>query len=83
MLPTSGKLFTFRLRGVQLGSGAMVKPESLLCTAKLAGIPIRGRGKGGCVWRLVSSTKGRKLVVIVEVVYRGVTGRWRVPLKVA
>jgi hypothetical protein len=82
LLPASGKLFTFRVTGLQLGSGSMVKPESLLCSAKLAGIPIRGRGKGGCTWKLATSTKGRKLLVIVDVVYRGATGRWRVPLHV-
>jgi hypothetical protein len=82
LLPASGKLFIFRVTGLQLGTGAMVMPQSLLCSAKLAGIPIRGRGKGGCTWKLVTSTKGRKLVVTVDAVYRGATGRWRFPLKV-
>jgi hypothetical protein len=83
ILPKAGTVFTFRVGNLQLGSGAKVKPTSTLCSAKLAGIPIRGRGKGGCVWKLVQSTKGRKLVVTVDVAYRGATARFRVPLEVA
>jgi hypothetical protein len=83
LLPRSARLFTFRVDGLQLGTGSVVKPDSLLCSATVAGFRIRGRGKGRCTWKLVPSTKGRRLVVTVEAGYRGTTARWRFPMRVA
>jgi hypothetical protein len=83
LLPRSARVFTFRVDGLQLGTGSVVKPDSLFCSARISGFRIRGRGKGGCTWSLVPTTKGRRLVVTVEAGYRGTTARWRFPLRVA
>ncbi|HEY7731300.1 MAG TPA: hypothetical protein VH950_10395 [Gaiellaceae bacterium] len=82
LAPKAGRLYTFRVPYVQLGSGVVVKPHSVVCSAKLAGVRIRGTGEGACVWKLVASTKGRTLVVTADISFRGVTERWIYPLRV-
>jgi hypothetical protein len=60
----------------------MPQPDSYACTAKLAGRPIAGRGKGGCTWRLPKRSRGKTLVVSLTVVYEGATKTFSFPYRV-
>jgi hypothetical protein len=54
-----------------VGSRTPVRPDGWACSATLAGRPFRGRGPGGCTFRLPRSARGNRLVVTVTVSYLG------------
>lgn len=72
LFPKAGKRFTLKIQGVRLeGSNKIVLPDSLSCSAKLAGKAIKGSGTGGCSWLLPKKARGKKLTVMVNVSYHG------------
>jgi hypothetical protein len=71
LLPKAGKRFTIQPLGIRLGTNEVVAPDSLGCSAKLAGKSLKGRGVGGCSWLLPKKSRGKKLVVSVNVTYGG------------
>jgi hypothetical protein len=72
--PKAGKRFTLKPLGIRLGgSNEVVLPDSLSCTAKLAGKSLEGTGVDGCSWLLPKKGRGKKLVVSVNVSYQGET----------
>jgi len=46
-------------------------PDSITCTATLAGQPIAGSGKGGCQWQLPADAAGKPLVVTAQLTLLG------------
>lgn len=72
--PKAGKRFTLKGIGVRLeGSNEIVVPDSLSCSATLAGKAVKGTGAGGCSWLLPKKARGKKLKVTVTVSYQGQT----------
>jgi hypothetical protein len=83
LLPKAGKRFTLKPLGIRLGgTNEVVMPESLACSAKLAGKALKGSGTGGCSWLLPKKSKGKKLTVIVTVSYQGQTETFSQTFKV-
>jgi hypothetical protein len=70
MRPQAGKTFRFVVSSVRLGTGAIVAPTTATCTATLAGVRLRGTGRGGATWLLPKSARGKRLVVSVRVTYK-------------
>jgi hypothetical protein len=70
-VPRAGKRFTVKPLGVRLSSNEVVAPDSLQCSAKLAGKTLRGSGAGGCSWLLPKKSRGKSLTVTVIVSYQG------------
>jgi hypothetical protein len=70
LLPKAGKRFTLKPLGIRLGTNEVVTPDSLSCTARLAGKSLKGSGVGGCSWALPKKSRGKKLVVTVNVKYQ-------------
>jgi hypothetical protein len=72
VVPKAGKRFTLKPLGIRLAeTNEVVAPDSLACTAKLAGKSLKGTGVGGCSWLLPKKARGTKLVVSVNVSYQG------------
>jgi hypothetical protein len=71
LLPKAGKRFKLEPLGIRLGTNEVVAPDSLSCSAKLAGKSLKGSGVGGCSWLLPKKSRGKKLVVTVNVTYQG------------
>jgi hypothetical protein len=82
LLPKAGKRFTLQPLGIRLGTNEVVAPDSLTCTAKLAGKSLTGRGVGRCSWLLPKKSRGKKLVVTVNVTYQGQTESFSQTFKV-
>ncbi len=81
--PKAGRRFTLSPLGIRMsGSNEVVAPESLSCTAKLAGRALRGSGIGGCSWLLPKKARGKKLAVSVTVTYQGKTETFSQTFKV-
>jgi len=73
-LPKSGKRFTLKPLGIRLAeTNEVVVPDSLTCAAKLGAKRLKGSGAGGCSWLIPKKMRGKKLVVTVNVAYRGET----------
>jgi hypothetical protein len=69
LFPKAGKRFTIKIAGVRLeGSNEVVLPDTVSCSAKLAGKPLKGNG---CSWLLPKKARGEKLTVRVDVSYHG------------
>lgn len=74
LFPKAGKRFTLKPLGIRLAeTNEVVMPDSLSCAAKLGGKLLRGSGAGGCSWLLPKKSRGKKLLVTVNVAYRGET----------
>jgi hypothetical protein len=72
-VPKAGKRFTVKVMGARLeGTGEVVQPESVECSARLGTKALRGTGPGGCSWKLPKNARGKKLTVAVTVTYQGV-----------
>ena len=71
LFPKAGKRFTLRPLGVRLATDDVAAPDSLNCGAKLGGKSLKESGVGGCSWRLPKKSRGKKLVVTVNVTYEG------------
>jgi hypothetical protein len=72
--PKAGKRFTLKPLGIRLAaSNEVIVPDSLACTAKVAGKSLKGSGSGGCSWLLPRKARGKKLVLSVAVAYQGQT----------
>jgi hypothetical protein len=72
LFPKAGKRFTLKIQGVRLeGSNELVLPDSLSCSAKLAGKAIKSSSTGACSWLLPKKARGKKLTVSVNVSYHG------------
>jgi hypothetical protein len=69
--PRAGKVFAVSSLRVQTDTTA-VRPDTRVCTAKLAGRTLRPIG--ACRWRLPKNAKRKLLVVTIRVTYQGVTG---------
>jgi len=83
LFPKAGKRFTLKPLGIRLAeTNEVVVPDSLSCTAKLAGKRLKGSGAGGCSWVIPKTTRGKKLVVTVNVVYQGQTETFSQTFKV-
>lgn len=83
LLPKAGKRFTLQPLGIRIGpENEVVAPESLACSAKLAGKALKGSGTGGCSWLLPKKSKGKKLVVSVTITYQGQTQTFSQTFKV-
>lgn len=83
LFPKAGKRFALSPLGVRVsGSNEVVPPDSLSCTAKLAGKALRGSGAGGCSWLLPKKARGKKLAVSVTVTYQGQTETFSQTFKV-
>jgi hypothetical protein len=67
--PAAGSTFTVSAK-IVLSTGATVVAKGT-CRAKLAGAPLKGTGKGGCSFRLPTTSAGKTLVVTIAVQYRG------------
>lgn len=82
-LPKSGKRFTLKPLGIRLAeTNEIVAPDSLSCTAKLGKKSLKGSGAGGCSWLIPKKTRGKKLVVAVNVSYQGQTETFSQTFKV-
>jgi hypothetical protein len=46
-------------------------PDSITCTATLAGQPIAGSGKGGCHWQLPAEASRKQLLVTAQLTLLG------------
>jgi hypothetical protein len=68
--PTPGVTFTVRA-SIALSTGGSVTPTSTKCSAKLAGVPLKGSGRGGCTFRIPKSAGGKRLTVSVTAGYEG------------
>jgi len=74
LLPKAGKRFTLKPLGIRLAeTNEVVVPDSLTCSAKLGAKSLKGSGPGGCSWLIPKKTRGKKLVVVVNVAYQGQT----------
>ncbi|MFL5950896.1 MAG: hypothetical protein ACJ74M_04755 [Gaiellaceae bacterium] len=74
LFPKAGKRFTLKPLGIRLAeTNEVVVPDTLSCTAKLGAKKLKGSGGGGCSWLIPKKTRGKKLVVTVNVAYRGET----------
>jgi hypothetical protein len=83
LFPKAGRRFTLRPLGIRAsGSNEVVPPDSLSCTARLVGKPLRGSGAGGCSWLLPKRARGKKLAVSVAVTYQGKTETFSQTFKV-
>ena len=83
LFPRAGKRFTLTPLGIRVsGSNEVVAPDSLACTAKLGGKALRGSGTGGCSWLLPRKTRGKRLVVSVQVAYQGQTDTFSQTFKI-
>jgi hypothetical protein len=83
LFPKAGKRFTLQPLGIRLaGSSDLVMPDSLTCTAKLAGKALKGTGAGGCSWLLPKKARGKRLAVSVAVTYQGQTETFAQTFKV-
>jgi hypothetical protein len=71
LLPKAGKRFTLKPLGIRLATNEVVAPDSLTCAAKLGAKSLKGSGVGGCSWLLPKKSRGKKLVVTVNVTYQG------------
>jgi hypothetical protein len=69
LFPKAGKRFTIKVGGVRLeGTNEVVLPDTVSCSAKLAGKALKG---SGCSWQLPKKARGKKLTVSVNVTYHG------------
>jgi hypothetical protein len=82
LIPKAGKRFTVSVTGAKLSTGEVVKPDSYICTAKLAGRALKGSGTGGCSWALARKARGKKLVVDVTISYQGASDTFEATYKV-
>jgi hypothetical protein len=83
LLPKAGKRFSLKPLGIRLAeTNEVVVPDSLACTAKLAGKVLKGTGVGGCSWLLPKKARTKKLVVSVNVSYQGETETFTQTFKV-
>jgi hypothetical protein len=83
LLPKAGKRFTLKPLGIRLGeTNEIVAPDSLTCTAKLGAKTLKGSGTGGCSWLIPKKTRGKKLLVAVNVAYQGQTETFSQTFKV-
>src|SRR5262249_725875 len=57
-------------------------PDTMSCSATLAGQPIPGSGKGGCTWQLPTDAAGKPLVVTAQVTLLGAHATITVPFTV-
>lgn len=74
LLPKAGKRFTLKPLGIRLAeTNEVVAPDSISCSAKLGAKTLKGSGAGGCAWLIPKKTRGKKLVVSVNVSYQGQT----------
>jgi hypothetical protein len=82
-LPKAGKRFTLKPLGIRLAeTNEVVAPDSLSCTAKLGTKKLKGSGTGGCSWLIPKKTRGKKLLVTVNVAYQGQTETFSQTFKV-
>jgi hypothetical protein len=90
--PVAGKRFTFggitlkpdRFAGLP-NTGAIsiqVSPDTITCTATLAGQPFPGGGKDGCTFTLPADANGKSLVVMADVTLFGCERTLRIPYTV-
>jgi len=92
-VPTAGSSFTFG-RGLSLrpdnvhgkdNTGPVYlsrPPDTMSCSATLAGEPIPGTGKGGCSWELPADAAGKPLLVTARVTLLGAHTTITVPFTV-
>jgi hypothetical protein len=94
LLPKAGQLFTVSALGLKVAGetdgtpSTLPKPDSMTCTATLAGKPLQAAGTSGCSWQIPKTivrpkgkpkAKGRVkevgmvLAVTINVTYEGVT----------
>ena len=71
--PTAGAAFTVLVPSITLSTGRRVTPASARCMAKLAGVPLVGRGTGRCTFQIPTTAGGRPLAVTVTAGYAGKT----------
>jgi hypothetical protein len=77
--PRAGKRFTITPVALKLppdGSTVSIAPtpDSYSCRATLKNRPVAGSGTGGCTLRIAKrNTRGKKLSVVVTVIYEGAT----------
>ncbi len=72
-VPVAGLALTVFVSSITLGTGESVFPERVQCRAKLGGASLKGRGKGGCTFRIPKAAGGKKLLVTVTAAYKGKT----------
>lgn len=83
LFPKSGKRFTLKPLGIRLAeTNEVVAPDSLSCAAKVGARRLKGSGAGGCSWLIPKKMRGKKLVVTVNVAYRGETETFTQTFKV-
>lgn len=71
--PKAGGVFQPGAVRLDLSDGKSVVADSYRCVAELAGKLLRGKGRGGCVFTLPKSTRGKRLKVTLLVTYKGDT----------
>jgi len=83
LVPKAGKRFTLKPLGIRLAeTNEIVVPDSLSCAAKLGSKTLKGSGVGGCAWLIPKKTRGKKLVITVNVSYQGQTETFSQTFKV-
>jgi hypothetical protein len=70
--PAAGAAFRV-LPSIILSTGRQVTPTSFRCTARLAGSPLKGSGRGGCTFQIPKTAGGKRLTLAVTAGYGGKT----------
>jgi hypothetical protein len=80
--PRAGAPFAVSIAGVRLWADPthVLKPQSVTCTASLAGRALAGSRP--CRWSLPASARGKKLVLNIKVLYDGTLSRFQQTLSV-
>jgi len=79
----AGQLFQVGQFSVSLSDGTTVPMRDQSCTASVAGTRIRGTGAGHCTWLLPTTSRGKRLVVIVSGHHAGHRYRKRLTYRIA
>lgn len=71
--PKAGAVFQPAAVRLKLSDGTSVLAAKYRCVASLGGKLLRGKGRGGCTFKLPKNAKGKRLKVTLFVTYRGNT----------
>ena len=69
--PRAGKRFKISVLSVGLSDGRKVAPTSIACKARIGATPLRGKGRGGCTFRIPLSARRKTISVSITAAYRG------------